>query len=212
MWAFEWMPPITQWWIQPVSRYQLWRFMCSPSILSLAVSCWSSQTGGCSSISIRLLCGRIDLVPIVDGMRVQTSLCHLLDQRYRQTSYALLRLVMLSSGLDVAFVRFVIADRQSKFFVVLIILHILDYKAEDYLICSAEDWGTYSIRPLPIFDCSYNVTWAESYEYVILSPLLISIYSPPHKICTRAGRQVAPFLILYSAKITSISFEFYLFS
>ena len=116
MWAFEWMPPITQWWIQPVSRYQLWRFMWSPSILSLAVSCWSSQTGGCSSISIRLLCGRIDLVPIVDGMRVQTSLCHLLDQRYRQTSYALLRLVMLSSGLDVAFVRFVIADRQSHIF------------------------------------------------------------------------------------------------
>lgn len=118
MWAFEWMPPITQWWIQPVSRYQLWRFMCSPSILSLAVSCWSSQTGGCSSISIRLLCGRIDLVPIVDGMqwRAQTSLCHLLDQRYRQTSYALLRLVMLSSGLDVAFVRFVIADRQSHIF------------------------------------------------------------------------------------------------
>ena len=116
MWAFEWMPPITQWWIQPVSRYQLWWFMCSSSIPSLAVSCWSSQTGGCSSISIRLLCGRIDLVPIVDGMRVQTSLCHLLDQRYRQTSYALLRLVMLSSGLDVAFVRFVIADRRSHIF------------------------------------------------------------------------------------------------
>ena len=124
MWAFEWMPPITQWWIQPVSRYQLWWFMCSPSILSLAVSCWSSQTGGCSSISIRLLCGRIDLVPIVDGMRVQTSLCHLLDQRYRQTSYALLRLVMLSSGLDVAFVRFVIADRQSNIFLYFLLFCI----------------------------------------------------------------------------------------
>lgn len=99
----------------------------------------------------------------------------------------------------------------TDFFVFLIILHILDY-AENYLICSVEDWGTYSIHPLPIFDCSYNMTWVESYEYVILSPLLISIYSPPHKICTRAGRQVAPFLILYSVKITSISFEFYLFS
>ena len=74
-WAFEWMPPITQWWIKPVSRYQLWRFMCSPSIRSLAVSCWSSQTGGCSSISIRLLCGRIDLVPIMDGMREHRHHC-----------------------------------------------------------------------------------------------------------------------------------------
>ena len=74
-WAFEWMPPITQWWIKPVSRYQLWRFMCSPSILSLAVSCWSSQTGGCSSISIRLLCERIDLVPVMDGMREHRHHC-----------------------------------------------------------------------------------------------------------------------------------------